>query len=110
DRWVEHKTVATGVQIGTSDQHHAIQHVEYALQVFLIGEGWQDQWNATGRNNGIVIACGDIAKRWGILLRAAVVGVDSNNRFGSQHVLHSFADTGLCHAKNGWVVRSGLEL
>src|SRR5262245_13959025 len=75
--------VATRIEIGASDQHKRLQHVENASQIVLILDRGQDDRNSSGCEDGVVIAGGNEAECGALLARGAIISVQSNKRLAS---------------------------
>ena len=83
---VRHVAVATRIEVGPSHHHHAVEQVEQANDVFLIGQRRQDHGDATSGGDAVVVAGRD-ERQGGVLLACrAVVGVDANEGFDSHGV------------------------
>ena len=84
--WVRHVAIATRVEVGPSHQHHAVEQVEQANDVFLIGQGRQDHGDAARGGDAVVVAGRDEREGGMLLAGGAVVGVDANEGFDSHGI------------------------
>ena len=96
---MQHEAVAARIQIGAADQHHAVEQIEHAVQIILVGQRRQDQRNSPGIDDRIIIAGADERVGRRILLGATVIGVQSNQGLRSHkrllcgHILCRYAKT-----------------
>ena len=62
NRRMEHPAVATRVEIGAADEHHAVHPIENLLQVFVVVERRNDQRNPADLADRVVIARRDVGE------------------------------------------------
>ncbi len=84
-RGVQHEAVAARVEIGAADQHQAVQQVEHAIEVVLVGQRGNDDRDPSGLGDAVEVAGAEIAHGRGILLGRAIVCVQSDQRLDTLH-------------------------
>ena len=81
NRRVEHPAIATRIEIGAPHEHHTVHTIEQFLNVFVVFERRNDQWNAADLADRIVIARRDIGETRLIASRIREIGVNTNDWF-----------------------------
>ena len=82
-RRVGHVAVASWVEVGAADEHHAVEEIEEPDDVILVGERGEDDGDAPGGRDAVEVAGGDEGQGGVFLAGGAVVGVDADEGFGS---------------------------
>ena len=82
DGRVGHVAVAAGIEVGAAHHHHAVEQVEEADHIVLVGQGRQDHGNATRGRDAVVVAGGDEREGRVLLAGRTVVGVDADEGLG----------------------------
>ena len=89
---VELISIATWIEVAAADEYEGVEHVEHAAKIVLIFEGGQNNRNSTGCLDRVVVASGDVAERWSLLTRGAIISVQTHERLA----LH---DKSLCESE-----------
>lgn len=73
---MHHEAVAARIEIGPADHHHAVEQIEKLIEVFVFFQHRNDDGNAAGLDDRIVVPRAEVTHRWAILASGAIVHVD----------------------------------
>ena len=86
-RRVWHVAVTAGIEVGSTDHHDPVEHVEKPDEVVLVGQGGEDHGDATRRGDAVEIAGRDERQRGMLLATGTEVGVDADDGLHSHETV-----------------------